>query len=84
MRTSDVAAFLGVSRQRVDQLVATGGFLAPRLVAGHRMWKRTSIEAWTDQHCGVRNPGATGHLAATILSDPSAFGRAWRLSTLFG
>jgi predicted DNA-binding transcriptional regulator AlpA len=49
MRTSDVAAFLGVSRQRVDQLAETDRFPAPRLVAGHRMWDRPEIEAWADE-----------------------------------
>jgi hypothetical protein len=43
MRSSDVAAFLDVSRQRVDQRSASGGLPKPRLVAGHRMWKRTRV-----------------------------------------
>ena len=49
MRTSDVAAFLGVSRQRVDQLEALGRLPPTRLVAGHRMLGRAEIEAWADQ-----------------------------------
>ncbi len=45
MRPSDVAAYLGVSRQRVDQLEVLGRLPGTRLVAGHRMWDRAEIEA---------------------------------------
>jgi predicted DNA-binding transcriptional regulator AlpA len=50
MRAIDVAAFLGVSRQRVDQLSDLGRLPPSRLVDRRRMWKRTRIEAWADQH----------------------------------
>ena len=49
MRPTDVAVFLGVSRQRVDQLEALGRLPPTRSVSGHRMWERTAIEAWADQ-----------------------------------
>ena len=49
MRPIDVAAYLGVSRQRVDQLEALDRLPGTRLVAGHRMWDSTEIEALADQ-----------------------------------
>ena len=44
---AEVAAMLGVSRQRVDQLASVAGFPAPiaDLSAG-RIWTRTAVEAW--------------------------------------
>ena len=57
MRPRDVAVFLGVSRQRVDQLstsvdqLSTSDvFSRPRMVGIHRMWDQTEIEAWADEH----------------------------------
>jgi len=46
VRTIEIADFLGISRQRADQLSVVEGFPRPRMVAGRPMWKRTSIEAW--------------------------------------
>ena len=57
MRTIDVAAFLGISRQRVDQLVSRDGIPAPRMVAGHRMWVRQDIEKWASEHWWDKTPG---------------------------
>ena len=49
MRPRDVAVFLGVSRQRVDQLSTSDVFSRPRMVGIHRMWDQTEIEAWADE-----------------------------------
>ena len=43
MRTADVATFLGVSRQRVDQLAQLGRLPTPHLVGIHRMWDHAEI-----------------------------------------
>lgn len=47
MGAAEVAAFLRVSRQRVNQLVQQAGFPAPvaHLEAG-RIWVREDIETW--------------------------------------
>ncbi len=44
---AEIAAMLGVSRGRADQLVRQAGFPAPDavLTAG-RIWKREDVEAW--------------------------------------
>lgn len=44
---TEIAAMLGVSVQRVDQLAATEGFPKPlgEISAG-RIWKRQAIEKW--------------------------------------
>jgi predicted DNA-binding transcriptional regulator AlpA len=72
MRSSDVAAFLGVSRQRVDQMVEMDGLPAPRLVAGHRMWDRTEVETWADRALvGYATVAVAKHLAPALLgSEP--------------
>jgi len=45
--TKEIAALLGVSRQRVDQLTRIEGFPAPAAeLAIGRVWKRTDIERW--------------------------------------
>jgi predicted DNA-binding transcriptional regulator AlpA len=49
MRTIEIAEFLGVSRQRADKLSVMKGFPRPRMVAGRRMWKRSTIEAWAER-----------------------------------
>lgn len=50
MGAAEVAALLGVSRQRVNQLVHTTGFPEPiaHLDAG-RIWLGIDIRAWADQ-----------------------------------
>jgi predicted DNA-binding transcriptional regulator AlpA len=50
MRTCDIAPYLGVTRQRVDQLVGVDGFPRPRIVAGRRLWLRSAIERWAERH----------------------------------
>jgi hypothetical protein len=45
--TVEIAARLGVSRQRVDQLSRTAGFPAPRAeLAIGRVWDWSAVEAW--------------------------------------
>lgn len=54
---TEIAEMLGVSRQRVNQLVeAYGDFPEPeaRLAIG-RVWRRSSIEQWAEAH--PRLPG---------------------------
>ena len=45
---AEIAKMLGVSRQRVNQLVRSDSdFPAPEAeLIGGRIWKRTDIEAW--------------------------------------
>jgi len=44
---AEVAALLGVSTQRVDQLARTEGFPAPvAVLAAGRIWRRADIERW--------------------------------------
>jgi prophage regulatory protein len=45
--TVEIAAMLGVSRQRVDQLTRTVGFPEPAAeLAIGRVWERVDVEAW--------------------------------------
>jgi predicted DNA-binding transcriptional regulator AlpA len=45
--TPEIAAMLGVSRQRVDQLSRTDGFPAPAAeLAIGRVWELSEIQAW--------------------------------------
>ncbi|MGH9111591.1 MAG: helix-turn-helix transcriptional regulator [Acidimicrobiales bacterium] len=45
--TPEIAALLGVSRQRVDQLTRTPGFPEPTAsLAIGRVWERSDVEAW--------------------------------------
>jgi predicted DNA-binding transcriptional regulator AlpA len=55
---AEIAAMLGVTRQRVYQIVeAYPDFPAPDVVlASGRVWKRTEVEAWTRRH-PARRPG---------------------------
>jgi predicted DNA-binding transcriptional regulator AlpA len=46
----EVAQYLRVSRQRVDQLAQSSGFPQPKVVAGRRTWSRTTIERWARAH----------------------------------
>lgn len=54
----EIAKMLGVSRQRVDQIVATASdFPKPEvhLMSG-RVWMRSAVEAWISKHPN-RRPG---------------------------
>jgi predicted DNA-binding transcriptional regulator AlpA len=47
MGTSEIAEFLGVTNQRVDQLARRPGFPEPvAVLAAGRIWSRSHIEAW--------------------------------------
>jgi hypothetical protein len=50
--TSDIAAILGVSRQRANQLTRTDGFPSPVAQVNSRIkvWERTAVLAWIDTH----------------------------------
>ena len=50
--TAEIAAMLGVSRQRVQQLTARADFPEPYdvLAAGRRIWQRADVEAWASTH----------------------------------
>jgi predicted DNA-binding transcriptional regulator AlpA len=63
---AEIATMLGLSRQRVNQLVQRDGFPAPEaeLSAG-RIWNREAVEAWTAAH---PTRAATG-------AEPGVFGR---------
>ena len=56
--TTDIAAMLGVSRQRVGQLAATHPDFPPPLdvIGGRRVWNRKHIERWIAAH-PARTPG---------------------------
>lgn len=47
---TEIAAMLGVSRQRASQLSASKGFPAPldRLAMGP-VWRRTTVERWASK-----------------------------------
>jgi predicted DNA-binding transcriptional regulator AlpA len=48
-RVTDVAEFLGVSHQRIDQLLGQRRFPTPSGVSGRvRLWERADIEAWAN------------------------------------
>lgn len=47
MGLTEIAALLGVSRQRAGQLADTEGFPAPvDEIAAGRIWEPTAVEAW--------------------------------------
>jgi hypothetical protein len=46
MNVADIAEYLGVTRQRVHQLVPTPGFPAPVTEVVTREWDPAEIEAW--------------------------------------
>ena len=71
MRTTDVAAFLGVTRQRGDQLTHMPGFPRPKVIAGRRMWKRTSSRRGLMSTGGVRDLGVscTDHTSSFSCAD---------------
>ena len=48
-RVTDVAEFLGVSHQRIDQLLAQRRLPPPTGRSGRvRLWERSSVESWAD------------------------------------
>jgi predicted DNA-binding transcriptional regulator AlpA len=48
-KVTDIAEFLGVSTQRVDQLALAGRFPAPSGRLGRaRYWERSDVEAWAE------------------------------------
>jgi excisionase family DNA binding protein len=48
-RVTDIADFLGVSHQRVDQLVGQGRMPGPSVRSGRvRLWERSAIEEWAE------------------------------------
>lgn len=44
--TTEVAEMLGVSRQRVHQLMSSEGFPEPEMLSAGLIWRRADIEAW--------------------------------------
>jgi predicted DNA-binding transcriptional regulator AlpA len=56
--TTDVAAMLGVSRQRVSQLIDSyEDFPVPvDVIAGRRVWTRDEVQRWIAEH-PTRPPG---------------------------
>jgi predicted DNA-binding transcriptional regulator AlpA len=50
-KVTDIAEFLGVSTQRVDQLALAGRFPAPSGRLGRaRYWERSDVEAWAEDN----------------------------------
>jgi predicted DNA-binding transcriptional regulator AlpA len=48
-KVTDIAEFLGVSTQRVDQLALAGRFPAPSGLSGRtRLWERSDVQAWAE------------------------------------
>jgi prophage regulatory protein len=51
MGASEIGARLGVSRQRVQQLVARPDFPAPVVVLGMgKVWETEAVERWISEH----------------------------------
>jgi hypothetical protein len=71
---TDIAAMLGITRQRVNQLVVLAGFPTPvGQLRRTRIWKREDVEAWARATGRV----ATGHEdAADEIRDLHDRGRA--------
>ena len=62
-KVTDIAEFLGVSTQRVDQLALAGRFPAPSGRLGRaRYWERSDVEAWAE---------ATGGPGMAVAGDTS-------------
>jgi len=49
MNIADIAQYLGVTPQRVHQLVPTPDFPSPADEMWSREWDRAEIEAWADR-----------------------------------
>jgi len=66
---TEIAEMLGVSRQRVNQLIeAYADFPAPEAdLAIGRVWTRRSVESWADSH--PRKPGRRPAKGATAAAD---------------
>ncbi len=55
--TAEIAAMLGVSRQRADKITRDyEDFPAPRTRGRYRYWTRRSVERWIEKHPD-RGPG---------------------------
>jgi predicted DNA-binding transcriptional regulator AlpA len=90
MNTHDVAAYLGVSRQRIDQLVRAEACPVPKIVAGRRTWTRRSIDRWAKarwratKHWRVQEKNTlVAHGSRTVTwpgdsASPSASTESWR------
>ncbi len=68
---TEIAAMLGISRQRVNQLVqAYDDFPKPEAdLAIGRVWLRSAVEAWVDSH-----PRRPGRRPISTLPTPAAQG----------
>lgn len=48
---AEIAALLGVSKQRADQLTRTAAFPKPvSELASGRIWRRRDVERWIEKH----------------------------------
>jgi hypothetical protein len=50
LRTIDVATYLGVTHQRISQLVAEGELPTPRRDHRGGFWNPSAIERWAERH----------------------------------
>jgi predicted DNA-binding transcriptional regulator AlpA len=51
MGSAEIAKLLGVSRQRVQQLIASDDFPGPEVsLAMGKVWKREAVVAWARAH----------------------------------
>jgi predicted DNA-binding transcriptional regulator AlpA len=61
-KVTDIAEFLGVSTQRVDQLALAGRFPAPSGLSGRtRLWERSDVEAWAERNWWAGDGGRWRH-----------------------
>ena len=60
LRVSDIPPILGVTKQRVSQIVAEReDFPKPAKVIGrHRLWRRKDVERWLDASLGFGSCGS--------------------------
>jgi hypothetical protein len=72
VRTIEIADFLGVSRQRAEKLSVMKGFPRLRMVAGRRMWQRSTIEAWAEREWWGKRPGICGRSLESSTRCPCA------------
>jgi hypothetical protein len=67
---TEIAGMLGLSKQRVDQLVKIPGFPAPEAeLAGGRIWSRERVESWA--RAGLRPLDVSGRHEAKPHQLPS-------------